>query len=328
MFNGLIKSVAENEGKNFLRIEAEYGLGVGNDDTLMIHHDYELFYEIGNKVIDYIESNKAEVYNKLGMSLDAKIDDNPNFYGTLNISEKGNPFFVRKSCSLNDDNISALIPTNIKREILFSSKEKMRDIIIADCKAKSFIGRNNPLILVYVSLFGIDTTLTPSLYNLDFLKDGSLNNDNDNIFLILRWYYLVSGDDRFKEYFNVAKKAKIREYKDKLNYFNSERVAYKALMEVIHKFCITMKIIYFTKDFDKEINTNSEKPLAKDYMNDNFKIIKEFIYSFKKSKRRIYEELINSFASDEDEDLKNYLFEKLKSDELFGQMLIKHMLKD
>lgn len=274
------------------------------------------------ELTEYVANNSDEIKKFVGIPIEAEYEKYSSDV-KFELKMQTDTFVETRIFEVNEEVISNFISDDVKKQLIKRTQPKFLQLI----KSELENGRIKEIVL-YMSLYGFDEGLNSSIMEwLEKRRDNQYGGRLDESLMAFLWdmYRLSNNNVEFKTIFWELKKKALNDWKKDFDEYSNGRLSrYTYASERIQALCIFLKETYKYEKFGAEPIIN---PKPKEYMNDNFKIIKEFVVNFPKNKKRLYEVIIERLKSMSDEDLKNYLFDNFKKDKLFDMILIQGMMK-
>ncbi|MHB1764949.1 MAG: hypothetical protein ACYCS1_05365 [Gammaproteobacteria bacterium] len=271
-----------------------------------------------NELNAYLKQNINELKKFAGIPEEA---ENVFYAGSFSIRRETSTYTEEIDYSINNETIKKFITDDIKAQIIKNAQAPFISYLEDEFKKEYF-----KEFALYVKIYGYDENLANNVISIlhEKLNMSHASFFDEDIMKFLWFIYKMSNNEEFKNLFLEFKNDTLNRYKLVFNRYSTDRVSRYSYIsnEIIH-LCRFLAFSYKYEKFETELVHASPK----EYMNDNFKIIKDFIINFSKNKKQLYNVIIDSFSSLNDEDLKNYLFDNLKKDKLFDTLLIQRMMR-
>ena len=224
---------------------------------------------------------------------------------------------------INQDVITNMLSEEVKQKLIQNVRIPMLELI-SELQEHYKYYECPAYFSSYLRLYGFDEEIDKLFLNQITSATNYSNTKLSRALMEGLWeMYKVSHDEKFKNIFNslkneaiVSKKSLLQSYYKKMNryYYGSNSII---------DLCYFLKEAYVYGRFENEL---IENPKAEEYLREHGSIIKDFVINFPRNKKRLYQELIVTFKSINN-DLKTYIFDMLKEDNLFNSILIMELVK-
>lgn len=303
------------------------------DYTINAHRiDYSQLF--GVPIMNYLKQNEKEIKHSLKIARRMQLYE---INSTTNVSfvytAENDDYSYQEFIKLSDKAISKLIPQEIKDKIIADAHDVfMNELLTSYGKIKYFD------VLIFRAIYGekdMDKIYAELYTSVESTIDNAAITTSPFYYDTILDYYKLTKDSKYLELRDKAHAKAIEYFTNKFMSYNINRgrkINYYSIANTFVEYFNFLKIysMYSLDKLDTLDNnvTQNQNANAKitDYINDdNYALLINFIESFKKSRRRLFEVLLEVVAESYPKEDREEVLKGLQKYKVFNSILLKNL---